>query len=150
MCFLGFRDTATLSVACADYLAVYVDGVRATSSNANENTWWASSDYPLTDCNSLIAIACRNGGGSAGLLASTTTGVKTDTTWRCTDQLETGWETVGFTETAGVWGNPASDGENGDEPHPWPLFTDILPSAEWIWYGPNLVNDKTTYCRKNI
>ena len=149
--FVGFNDHATLSATCDNIMAVYVDGVQATPNNAFESDWSKSSDYPLHACNSLVAISCEDFGVKGGILASTTTGVKTDTTWRCTDQLEAGWETVGFTETAGVWGTPGTYGVNAASPSPWNVFlASINPSAEWIWYGANAGAAKTVYCRKNI
>ena len=147
--FLGFHEAFTLSATCDNNMAVYIDGVRATPRNGEEDNWKSSSDYSLNACNSLIAISCEETGGAAGILASTTTGVLTDTTWRCTDLLETGWDTVGFTETAGVWGTPDAHGRNGVA-RGGAKFTDINLSSKWIWFGPNDGTRKTVYCRKNI
>ena len=149
--FVGSHDIYTLTATCDDYLKVYVDGVEASPSNHESNEWRISTNYSVTACNSLIAIFCRdNAGDLAGLLASTTTGVLTDTTWRCTDQLEDGWQTLGFTESAGVWGAPGTHGNNIQAPGRRSV-AGINLLAEWIWYGPyDEINRKTVYCRKNI
>ena len=141
------RDLDTLTATGDDKMAVYVDGVRATPSSDNENEWTESSDYPLNACNSLIAISCQDVGGIGGILASTTSGMMTDNTWRCTDELETGWETVGFTESD-AWGPANAYDTNDANTEPKTTFiSGISPSAEWIWYG---ANGQTIYCRKQL
>ena len=146
--FVGLNNLAALSATGDDKMAVFVDGVRATPSNDNENEWTESSDYPLNACNSLIAITCQDVGGIGGILASTTSGMMTDNTWRCTDELETGWETVGFTESD-AWGPAYAYDTNDANTEPKTTFiSGISPSAEWIWYGS--YSGTTIYCRKNI
>ena len=149
-----------LSAACDDYAKVYVDGALATPSNTAEKKWNASSNYNMHACNTLIAISCQDIGTPGGILASTTTGVMTDTTWRCTDRLEFGWETVGFTESDGVWGTPGTYGSNrpGETRHgnmrhiPIAHMPAISYSADWIWFGSNDLDGdlKTVYCRKEL
>ena len=144
--FVGSHDIYTLTATCDDYLKVYVDGVEASPSNHEYDEWRISTNYSVTACNSLIAIFCQEKADDrAGLLASTTTGVLTDKTWRCTDQLEDGWQTLGFTESAGVWGAPGTYGTN-IRAFGRIFVTGINRLAEWIWYG----RYDEIYCRKNI
>ena len=135
------NEVITLYAVCDEILQVYEDGVRATSLNGHESDWWAASKYNINGGAKLLALSCQNKDGSGNLLASTSTGVKTDASWRCADVLETGWQTIGFTETAGVWGEPTTT-ENLSDRH-----TDISTDALKLWIGSERYF-KTIYCRK--
>ena len=57
------------------------------------------------------------------------------------DVLEAGWQTIGFTETAGVWGEPTTTKNLSDR------HTDISTDAHRLWVGSQRYI-KTIYCRK--
>ena len=92
----------------------------------------------------VLAIRGEDFGVIAGILASTSTGVVTDKTWKCSGTLEAGWDLTGFNDSH--WEDARITGVNGDAP--WGLFADIDPSAKWIWSSGE--NDTVAYCRKEI
>ena len=76
----------------------YLDGAKITDDAMK--TWNSVSTitYPLNT--RVIAIYGRNTGGPKGILASTTTGIVTDGSWRCSNELMDGWMNPGFDDTA--------------------------------------------------
>ena len=83
-------------------------------------------------------------GAQEGILASTSTGVVTDTTWKCTTALEPDWSTCAFDDSN--WPDAVSRGANGVGP--WGQFDDIDATAEWIWAKGS--DNGVVYCRKRL
>ena len=61
-----------------------------------------------------MALAVTNTGGHGGLLASTSTGVVTNETWKCSDTEQAGWHLAEFDDTS--WDNAYVVGQHNDGP----------------------------------
>ena len=105
--------------------------------------WRIRSDDALLWLSFLI-FAGKDEYGDEGILASTSTGVVTDDTWKCTANLEANWSTCAFNDSH--WLNAhvyaANDGES------WEMIDGILEFAEWIWAEGS--TGGTVYCRKRL
>ena len=80
-------------------------------------------------------------GGAEGILASTSTGIVTDTSWKCTTTLEDDWTTCLFDESH--WPNARQE-----EHRPAFQPSEISSSAVWIWAKDS--DGGTVYCRKRL
>ena len=83
-------------------MAIYLDGV-----NINDNAMMVADhasviSFPL-NTHSVIAIYTRNTGGPKGIMASTTTGLVSDGSWRCSDKWVAGWMNPDFDDTVWPW-----------------------------------------------
>ena len=92
----------------------------------------------------LVVKATDYGRTRYGILASTSTGVVTDETWKCSANEEDGWDLPGFDDSA--WGAARVFGLNGVGP--WGTLTAINRQAMWIWAED--VHGGTVYCRKTL
>ena len=92
---------------------VFLDGVKQT---VPETLWNKQVEIPVKSQPRLIAIQAYNAINPnirvnlAGLLASMTDTdgedlILTNDTWRCSNELESGWETVEFREYSDNWSN---------------------------------------------
>ena len=92
----------------------------------------------------MLAVKAVDGGSDFGILASTSTGVVSDTTWKCSSSYQTDWHLASFDDSA--WSPAVIRRTNGDGP--WGRFNAINAQAKWIWaHG---VAGGTIYCRKSF
>ena len=122
---------------------MYGDGVKIGEGNGQ---WFNSQVYTFPGNTKVIAIEGVNGGGPAGIVGSFSNGLVTDaTSWRCSNQLITGWNTAEFDDSS--WA-PAVV-----VPHDHTVSQlsgpKIDPAANWIWTA-NVQRDLTVYCRAKI
>ena len=90
------KKTATpLNATCDDVMKVYFDGEEQSQTPAmkkhNE-----ISQLSIPAGTRVVAIECQNLGGGYGILASTSTGLKTDTSWRCSSRMIEDWTKPSF------------------------------------------------------
>merc|ERR1711936_843514 len=89
----------------------------------------------------VVAIECQNLGGGYGILASTSTGLKTDTFWRCSSKMIEDWTKPSFVYPPETFASPKILGNN-DGARPG-----IMADAKRIWSS----GSKTwAYCRIEI
>ena len=89
----------------------------------------------------VLAILGFNFDSGDGLLASTSTGVVTDASWKCSNNAADGWDLPGFDDDSAwsqalvLWANDGS-------------VPDINRTAQWIWSQ----GDPAFYafCRKSL
>ena len=81
---------------------------------------------------------------AAGVLASTSTGMVTDETWKCSAVHEDGWNLLAFDDSA--WLAASVYGANGDSR--LQFISPISSGAKWIWAQGAAAG--TVYCRKLI
>ena len=129
-------------------MTLYIDGVLQDAPAGELNVWRETSTFSMSECTQLLAISCLDLGTIGGTLASADNGMVTDSTWRCSDTLEAGWEMPEFVESPGVWQSATDHGTNGVMP--WGMVDGIDPAAKWIWTRDNVTpqGEKTTYCRR--
>ena len=109
--------------------------------------WTVTSVVSLEDACVLAvrAVQHNDGGSAAGILASTSTGVVSDASWKCSTVYQTGWHRASFDDSA--WSYAHVKGTNGGAP--WGTITGIDAQAKWIWTYQVIAGD-TIYCRKPL
>ena len=108
------------------------------------NNWQIANTVRLENACVLVVKAIDSGGDWYGILASTSTGVVTDETWKCSAHEEHGRELSGCDDSA--WSAARVIGSHGM--YPWNDFVSINPLAKWIWAEGS--DGGTVYCRKTL
>ena len=130
--------TVTLTITADDILYVYHDGEVALSAEA----WWIAHTVNLVNA-CVLAIKAVDIYGVAGILASTSTGVVTDASWKCSSVEQTGWLLPGFDDAA--WSQARVMARNDGSVYT-AVVAGINPAARWIWSQNS--SDDVVYCRK--
>ena len=142
LCFVT-RASSSGTVA----LAITVDNAVDVYHNREivySNGDWRVSDVITLDNPCVLAFRAVDYGVIPGILASTSTGVVTDETWKCSTVEQTGWYLYDFDDSA--WDNARVVDSHGASP--WGTFSDISADAKWIWAQGT--NTGTVYCRKKL
>merc|ERR1719460_426383 len=105
--------------------------------------WDQTSILNIPELTRVLAIECKNNIDVAGILASTTTGLKTGSGWQCSSVYADGWNLPGFDDPHNNFADALTFGNNGHAP--WGVRPEISTDAEWIWPYTSKV-DKA-YCR---
>ena len=139
-----FFCTVSLTITADDIFYVYHDGgVVLTAYH------WADAHTVSLDNVCVLAIKAENTGDGAGLLASTSTGVVTDTSWKCSSGggavEQTGWHLPGFDDSALAQAHEIALNDGSWWLH---VVAGINPAAQWIW-SQNTTDD-VIYCRKSL
>ena len=139
-------------------MRVWIDGVEQTHNTVGVDGWSTVTRYEYSDCAKVIAIQCTDVANVAmGLLASTSTGVVTDGSWKCygnygsNPPVASGWEQIGFNEAG--WSAATVYGPNTAATSPWSVVAGIPNTANWIGYGSRYNVGGTgpdIYCRKTL
>ena len=95
----------------------------------------------------VLTVKTQNNVGGAGILASTSTGVVTDASWKCSSGggavEQSGWHLPGFDDTA--WSQARVVAPNDGS-----FWTGVIGAinseAKWIWTQNS--SDDVVYCRK--
>ena len=111
----------------------------------NVNHWQFTDNVRLSTETCLLAMKAQDTGGVYGLIASTNTGVFTDSTWKCVGVEESGWHTESFDDSH--WPQADELFPNGEGL--WGTFDLIDARANWIWFEGGSENT-VTYCRKRL
>ena len=127
-----------LNVTADDIVQVFYDGLVVL----NNSDFAVVSSIELADTPAcVLALRGENIAGDQGIVASTTNGIVTDDTWRCSGVEETDWFLSGFNDSH--WDAPHIRGSHG--------FTEINPSAQLIWAQNTSTGfPPVAYCRKEI
>ena len=80
-------------------MEVFLDGVKYTESAYHLGT----AEVGIPPHTGVIAISCRDTGGNEGIIASTSTGIVTDGSWKCSSVKEDNWMMPDFDDSA--WNN---------------------------------------------
>ena len=141
----------TMYILCDDVLSIYVDG--AERRPAGLSAWDVMSTLNIPASSELIAVKCFDFGGGYGIIGSVQDAeggdiLATDSSWKCSNNLESGWNLPGFKE-GNTWraATDLGDGhfmmdQNGD----WKNVPS--PNKRAIWTDSS--SDTTVYCRKTI
>jgi len=141
----GTSGETFLSATCADVMKVWFDGALQRKTAAMSD-WKQTSILTIPELTRVVAIECRNKGGVMGLIASTSTGLKTDTSWQCSGVPVTNWTLPGFVSPPNTFANALNGGKNGVAP--WRRRPQISKDAEWIWPAGQSTNE--AYCRGRL
>ena len=130
------------------YIGFIVDNYGTLYQGGNSipysNTYWYAMQQVMSSNACLLAIHGTNTGGPAGILASTTTGTITDSSWKCSSVSETNWTDDNFDDSH--WSYAVAQGQN-EHYGGLLLVTGVDPNAQWIWVSPYSNN---AFCRKYI
>jgi len=138
----------SLFATCDDRMEVFFDGVKYT--DAAMSKWDNTSEVSIPPHTEVIAISCRDTGHWEGIVASTTTGIVTDGSWKCSSVKENNWMMSDFDDSA--WNNAdLSRGTNGaPKLHKGSVRPNITKNAYWIWSTSYASPTTEAYCRKRI
>ena len=118
-----------------------MDG-KQVNSNPITNDFNQIISTPIPSNAQVIAISVTNIAGNAGLRAAfSDESFVTDSSWKCSEKLVDGWQTIGFDDSS--WPAPTTTGT--------PTSCSSLPaSAKWLWTERYYSSIITIYCRKTL
>ena len=117
-----------------------------TSLGNDNSNWGASFTYTIIGNPRVISVVGADVGGGFGILGSTTNGLLTNESWKCTGVLYPGWNSPDFDDqnwpSARVFGVNSADS-------PWGMMiSGIEATAKWIWAADQ--DNGVVYCRLNL
>ena len=149
-----YIECDTMYITCDDVTTLYIDGARKTAEGFG--FWNEISTLKIPTSTELIAVKCYdqyNGGAynACGLIASIQDPdgsiiAVTDSSWKCSDTLESGWQLPGFVEGSN-WRAAIDQGAGHYMVNKAP-FKDIPSSHKRAIWGTRGV--ATVYCRKTL
>ena len=98
----------------------------------------------LDDACVLALFGVKSISNTNGILASTSTGVVTDASWKCSSDDPIGWYLPGFDDAA--WSQAQVVAPNDGST--WPVIHGISSEAKWIWSQDT--GTIFSYCRKTL
>ena len=109
-----------------------------------DSDWKKPTTYLVTGNTRVLSVAGKNtAGGFFGIIGSTSHGLVTDGTWKCSSDLHVGWNSPDFDDQD--WPLAKVVGINGD--FPWGKIHGIAEMAKWIWADNN---KDVVYCRLKL
>ena len=113
------------------------------------NNFSVADNYVIDSGSEVIALKCqgRLPPWEGGILGSFSSGLVTDSSWKCTAQYELGWNMKSYNDEQ--WPNAVSYKKNLPMSLPWGQRDNVLSNAQWIWTQDN-ENDTTIYCRHEL
>ena len=120
-----------------------------TSFGDDNRDWRIPFTYKLpgdTRVISVIGMNYPNNQGDQtpfGILGSTSHGLVTDETWKCSSDLYPGWNSPDFDDRD--WPLAKVVRNHGDKP--WKTIDGIAETAKWIWANED---QDIVYCRLNL
>ena len=140
-----FFYTVTLTVTADDIVNVYHGGDVVLTGDE-----WEDAQTLNLDDACVLAIKGTNVRSGAGILASTSTGVVTDASWKCSSSSggaveQTGWHLPGFDDAAWSQAQVMTANDGSVWIHE---MSGINPTAQWIWSQNS--SDDVVYCRKTL
>ena len=117
-----------------------------TSLGDDNDNWEDPFTYKVPADTRVISVIGRNrqdGSPYAGILGSTSNGLLTNETWKCSSDLYPGWNSPDFDDRD--WPFAKVVGKHGDPP--WHTRDGIAKAAKWIWADNT---DYVVYCRLKV
>ena len=107
------------------------------------NQWNVASSVSLADA-CVLAVFAVHSADTFGILASTSTGVVTDDSWKCSAELAIDWHLASFDDAA--WSQAQVLAPNDGSV--WAFFAEISSEAKWIWAQDT--SRSRAFCRKTL
>ena len=121
-------------------MEIFADG----QSLGKDSNWKNPTTYLVPGNARVLSVAGKNSGGYIyGILGSTSNGLLTNETWKCSSDLHPGWNSLYFDDRD--WPLAKVVATNGDKP--WRTIDGISETAKWIW--ANEYKD-IVYCRLKL
>ena len=118
---------------------MFADG----QSLGKDNNWGNPTTYLVPGNTRVLSVAGQDVGGNFGILGSTSNGLVTDESWKCSSFLYPGWNSPDFDDLG--WHSAKVIANHGD--NPWHTINGIATAAKWIWANNR---SKIVYCRLNL
>jgi regulation of enolase protein 1 (concanavalin A-like superfamily) len=137
----GGGGSADITVTCDNGYDLYVNGALVGS----DGTWEQAQTYQdvaLQSGTNVIALACTDTGGVAGLLGEFTVDGQrtgTSTSWKVSLSAPGGWNTAGFDDSG--WAAATDYGAPGVSPWGTVSGMPLDTPGRWIWSSDNDLDD---------
>ena len=121
-------------------MEMFADG----QSLGTDSNWRNPTTYLVPGNTRVLSVAGKDTAvGVFGIIGSTSHGLVTDGTWKCSSDLHSGWNSPDFDDQD--WPLAKVVANHGD--NPWGKIHGIAEMAKWIW----AVNNKdVVYCRLKL
>ena len=137
---LSFSLEFTATFTCDDKMEIFADG----QSLGTDSNWANPTTYHVSGNTRVLSVAGKNTGGiDFGILGSTSNGLVTNETWKCSSVLYPEWNSPNFDHQS--WPLAEVIANHGDSP--WGTRHGIPVTAKWIWGD---TNSNTAYCRLTL
>ena len=126
-------------------MELFADGISLGKDNGR---WRTATDFVIPGNTKVIAVAATKlGFPPPGILGSSSNGLVTNSSWKCSEQVNLGWNSPDFDDRN--WSPALEMKRHGDGPTDGPggYITGIDPSAKWIWAIKRV---PSCYCRLNL
>ena len=123
-------------------MEMFADDTNLGDDNGN---WQIPFTYKVPGDTRVISVIGRNEPGPPlfGILGSTSNGLLTNETWKCSSDFYPGWNSPNFDDRN--WPFAKVVGDHGDQP--WYIIDSIAKTAKWIWVSEN---KDIVYCRVKV
>ena len=137
---MSFSLEFTATFTCDNKMEMFADG----QSLGTDSNWENPTTYHVPGHTRVLSVAGEDyGGGHLGILGSTSNGLVTNETWKCSSVLYPGWTSPAFDDQN--WPLAKVIANHGDSP--WNTIKGIAMTAKWIWEN---TNSNTAYCRLTL
>ena len=137
---MSFSLEFTATFTCDNKMEMFADG----QSLGTDSNWENPTTYHVPGHTRVMSVAGEDyGGGHLGILGSTSNGLVTNETWKCSSVLYSGWTSPAFDDQN--WPLAKVIANHGDSP--WNTIKGIAMTAKWIWEN---TNSNTAYCRLTL
>merc|ERR1712180_278767 len=140
--------TESLFATCDDEMEVFLDGVKYT--DATMKDYRQTSEVGIPPHTGVIAISCRDRHSNEGIIASTTTGIVTDGSWKCSSVKEDNWMMPDFDDSDWKSADTSRGTNVAPKQYGWGLRGNIDNNAHWIWATGYPTKTTVAYCRKSL
>ena len=134
---LGFSATFT----CDNEMEIFADG----QSLGKDINWRKPTTYNVPANTRVLSVAGKDKGSKFGIIGSTSHGLVTNETWKCSSysDLPSEWNSPDFDDQD--WPLAKVIANNGASP--WGKILGIAETAKWIWANNN---EDFVYCRLKL
>ena len=132
---LEFNATFT----CDNEMEIFADG----QSLGTDGYWRKPTSYIVPGNTRVLSVEGKDTGWQFGIIGSTSHGLVTDGTWKCSSSFSSGWNSPDFDDQD--WPFAKVIANHGASP--WGKIRGIAETAKWIW-GQNF--KRTVYCRLKL
>ena len=138
----SIRQKVNLTICTDDSGSIFVDGVRVLNTEV-----FKTYSVEINHSFDILAVFVTNILGHIGIMAETSTGIVTDTSWKCTDREQRpGWITKRFNDS--LWPSAVIIAHNKGGHGLMPQLHDFPEDGLWISVSNAFA--KRLYCRKKI
>ena len=136
---MSFPLEFSATFTCDNEMEIFADG----RSLGTDSYWPNPTTYLVPGNTRVLSVAGKDAGSQFGIIGSTSHGLVTDETWKCSSDLHSEWNSPDFDDQD--WPLAKVVANHGD--HPWGKIHGIAERAKWIWANNN---EDFVYCRLKL